>query len=76
MSKLEETHNVGLASPTSETKERVNPHLARYRKVYQFFGFNHGYNFPLCEYLIVTTPPVFFPFDKSGAYRDVRVFQG
>ena len=75
MSKLEETHNVSLASPTtSESKKPVNGHLARYRKVYQFFGFNHGYNFPLCEYRIITYPP--FSVHKGGADQDVCVFQG
>ncbi|KAI9170612.1 major facilitator superfamily permease [Paramyrothecium foliicola] len=53
MSKPEESQDGGLPSSTSQTSsqlessKKTNGHAARYRKVYGFFGFNRGYNFPL-----------------------------
>ncbi|KAK2009492.1 hypothetical protein LZ32DRAFT_608402 [Colletotrichum eremochloae] len=47
MSKAEKDPDVTLASPTSDSKGRLSGHAARYAKVYQFFGFTRGYNFPL-----------------------------
>jgi hypothetical protein len=55
MSKDKEAHDVSLASPTSESKESLSGHAARYTKVYRFFGFTRGYNFPLCEYWLMLT---------------------
>ncbi|KAH4810860.1 hypothetical protein HBI49_089120 [Parastagonospora nodorum] len=47
MSKEDDSRDASTASPTSESRERLSGHAARYAKVHQFFGFSHGYNFPL-----------------------------
>ncbi|KAK2021938.1 hypothetical protein LX32DRAFT_733123 [Colletotrichum zoysiae] len=47
MSKAGEAPSARLASPASDSKESPSSHTARYTKVYRFFGFTHGYNFPL-----------------------------
>jgi hypothetical protein len=36
------------SSSNSDTGKGMSVHAARYAKVYGFFGFNRGYNFPLC----------------------------
>lgn len=49
MIKSEDTQNLSEVSSASETKEHTNKYAIAYRKVYRFFGFNKGYNFPLCK---------------------------
>jgi hypothetical protein len=50
MPKVKGTNDVSLESPASGSKESLSSHGGRYTKVYRFFGFTRGYNFPLCEY--------------------------
>ncbi|KAF9880619.1 hypothetical protein CkaCkLH20_01661 [Colletotrichum karsti] len=47
MTKSEDELHSNTSVLPPERKETSTGHRARYAKVYKFFGFNHGYNFPL-----------------------------
>lgn len=47
--KPQESYAVSSASPHSAKRERDATNTSAYVKLYMFFGFNRGYNFPLCK---------------------------
>ena len=64
MPETEKSHGSNLESPASTGRKNIGNYATGYAKVYQFFGFNRGYNFPLCEF----RPPQ--TFDLQGeAYQ-------
>ncbi|RYP76879.1 hypothetical protein DL769_003534 [Monosporascus sp. CRB-8-3] len=47
MAKPQGRHDVSPGSPDSESRNSLTGYAANYARVYGFFGFNRGYNFPL-----------------------------